>query len=89
MYETLVNVASLIIAQAVSSYLSTATLHAAIGKSGPRFVITAAISDTVKLTIYASVAVMAVRGSWCGIAAVVAGGAIGNTIAYRINHPKT
>jgi hypothetical protein len=69
-------------AQAVSSYLSTATLHAAIGNSAVRFVATAALSDAVKLTVYTSVAVLAVRGSWWGIAAAVAGGAIGNAVAH-------
>lgn len=74
----------LLAAQAVSSYLSTATLHAAIGPSAGRFVVTAAISDTVKLSVYASVAVLAVRGSWWGIAAAVVGGAIGNAIAHSV-----
>lgn len=54
----------LLAAQAMSSYLSTATLHAAIGNSAARFVTTAALSDTVKLTVYTSVAVLAVQGSW-------------------------
>lgn len=74
---------ALLVAQAVSSYLSTATLHAAIGNSARRFVATAALSDTVKLSVYTSVAVMAVRGSWLGIAAAVVGGVIGNAIAHR------
>jgi hypothetical protein len=72
----------LLAAQAVSSYLSTATLHAAIGNSALRFVVTAAVSDSVKLAVYTSVAVLAVRGSWLGIAAAVAGGVIGNAIAH-------
>lgn len=72
-------------AQALSSYLSTATLHAAIGRSAVRFVATAAVSDTVKLTIYASVAVMAVRGQWTGIAAAVMGGVVGNAVAHAHN----
>lgn len=69
-------------AQAVSSYLSTATLHAAIGKSTPRFIATAAVSDTVKLSVYTSVAVLAFRGSLLGIAAAVVGGVIGNAVAH-------
>lgn len=73
----------LLAAQALSSYLSTATLHAAIGPSVSRFVTTAAISDTVKLAVYTSVAVLAVRGSWWGIVAAVAGGAIGNAVAHK------
>lgn len=72
----------LLAAQAISSYLSTATLHAAIGNSATRFVATAALSDTVKLTVYTSVAMLAVRGSWWGIGAAVAGGAIGNAVAH-------
>jgi len=72
----------LLAAQAISSYLSTVTLHAAIGSSARRFVATAALSDTVKLTVYTSVAVLAVRGSWWGIGAAVAGGAIGNAVAH-------
>lgn len=76
---------ALMAAQALSSYLSTATLHAAIGKSAARFVATAALSDIVKLTVYTSVAVMAVRGSWWGIIAAVAGGVVGNSIAHVTN----
>lgn len=78
----------LLAAQALSSFLSTATLHAAIGKSWIRFVTTAAISDTVKLTVYASVAVMAFRGSWYGIIAAVLGGAMGNALAHFHNRDK-
>ena len=73
----------LLAAQAVSSYLSTVTLHAAVANSAVRFVATAALSDTVKLTVYSSVAVLAVRGSWWGIAAAVAGAAVGNAVAHR------
>ena len=73
----------LMVAQAISSYLSTATLHAALRASAARFVCVAAVSDAVKLTVYASVAVMAVRGSLWGVAAAVAGGAIGNFVAHR------
>ena len=76
------------IAQAVSSLLSTATLYAAIGDSKWKFVTTAAISDTVKLTVYAAVAVEAVRGNWMGIAAAVIGGAIGNAVAHYIRNRK-
>lgn len=71
----------LLVAQAVSSYLSTATLHAAIANSTTRYVATAAISDAVKLTVYTSVAVLAVKGSWLGIVAAVAGGVVGNAVA--------
>jgi hypothetical protein len=71
----------LVAAQAVSSFLSTATLHAAIGRSTWRFVTVAALSDAVKLTIYASVAVLAMKGTWLGIVAAVVGGVIGNTAA--------
>ena len=74
---------ALFAAQAISSYLSTATLHAAIGASTTRFVATAALSDSVKLAVYTSVAVLAVRGSWLGIVAAVVGGAAGNLLAHR------
>ena len=75
----------LLLAQAASSYLSTATLHAAIGTSATRFVTTAAVSDAVKLAVYTSVAVLAVRGSWWGIVAAVVGGAFGNAAAHIQN----
>lgn len=76
------------LAQAISSLLSTATLYAAIGDSKWRFVATAAVSDTVKLTVYAAVAVEAVRGNWMGVAAAVIGGAIGNAVAHWLKNRK-
>lgn len=79
---------ALIAAQAVSSFLSTATLHAAIGNSLTRFVATAAISDAVKLSIYVCAALMASKGSWHGVAAAVAGGVIGNALAHHVRHKK-
>jgi len=81
---TPLGLATLGLAQAVSSYLSNATLHAAIDKHTFKFIVTASISDAFKLTIYASVAIVAVRGSWLGVVVVaVLGGAVGNYLAHR------
>lgn len=76
----------LFLAQSVSSFLSTATLHAALRKSTLRFASTAALSDVVKLSVYTSVAVLAVKGSWMGIIAAVLGGVVGNTAAHIKRH---
>lgn len=76
------------VAQLSSSLLSTLTLYAAIGASGPRYVATAAVSDAVKLGVIAGVSVQAVAGNWYGIAAAVAGGCVGNAIAYAARKHK-
>lgn len=72
-------------AQALSSYLSVTKLHAALAPSTIRFVGWAAFSDTLRLTTYSSVAVLAVDGRWIGVAVAVIGGAIGNTAAHLQN----
>lgn len=71
------------VAQAASSALSTATLHAAVGNSSVRYVLTASVSDAVKLGVLSGVVALAVSGNWMGIAAAVAGGAVGNFIAHK------
>lgn len=70
-------------AQALSSYLSVTKLHAALATSTTRFVFWAALSDTLRLSTYSSVAVLAVYGHWFSVLVAVAGGVIGNAIAHR------
>lgn len=70
-------------AQAASSALSTATIHAAVGNSAMRLVLTASVSDAVKLSVLSGVVALAVSGNWMGIAAAVAGGALGNYLAHK------
>lgn len=72
------------ISQMISSALSTATIHAAVSNSTIRFVCIAAISDAVKLTVIASVTIIAINGSFYGILAAVCGGAMGNLIAFKM-----
>ncbi len=71
-------------AKCVSSLLSTLTLYAAIYATALRFVSTAALSDSIKLGVISSVAVQAASGNWWGIGAAVAGGVLGNAIAYAM-----
>jgi len=75
-------------AQAISSYLSVSVLHAAIKSPMLRFVTTAAVSDLVKLSVYSSVAIIAVKGSWSGVIAAVVGGVVGNALAHHHNRSK-
>lgn len=77
------NLLLIFFAQAASSALSTATIHAAVGKSSLRLVLTASVSDAVKLGVLSGVVALAVSGNWLGIASAVAGGALGNFIAHK------
>jgi len=69
--------------QAASSALSTATIRAAMGESSSRYALTGSISDAVKLGVISGVSALAVSGNFLGIAAAVAGGAIGNYLAHK------
>lgn len=70
-------------AQATGSFFATRVFHAALADSATRFVMTAAVADTVKLSVLSGVAALAVSGNWMGIAAAVAGGALGNYLAHK------
>ncbi len=71
-------------AQAVSSFLSTTTIHAVVGKSTFVAVSVAAINDAVKWCVIAGVVSDAVSGSYLAIVAAVVGGAVGNAVAMEV-----
>lgn len=73
---------ALLASQALSSYLGTRKTFSLIGSSTSGYVASAALSDTVKLTVVSGVAATVVSGTWTGIAAAVVGGMLGNALAH-------
>jgi hypothetical protein len=73
---------ALLASQALSSYLGTRKTFSLMSDSTRGYVASAAFSDAVKLTVVSGVAATVVQGTWTGIVAAVAGGAIGNATAH-------
>lgn len=84
MSQNLITLLLIFAAQAAGSFFTTRVFHAALGDSAARFVMTAALADTVKLGVLSGVATLAVSGNWMGVAAAVAGGALGNLVAHKL-----